>query len=55
MTTVLNININDLSTQFIQELKNQLGKTTQIELRINTQEPEKELFSETQFWQIIAL
>jgi Protein of unknown function (DUF4240) len=55
MTTVLNININDLSTQLIRELKNRFDKTTQIEIRIDTQEQSVELLSETQFWQIIAL
>ena len=55
MTTVLNLNINDLSTQFIRELKNRFDKTTQIEIRINTREQASELLSEAQFWQIIAL
>ena len=55
MTTVLNININDLSTQFIRELKNRFDKTTQIEIRINSKEQADELLSEAQFWQIIAL
>jgi Protein of unknown function (DUF4240) len=55
MTTVLNININDLSNQLIKELKNRFDKTTQIEIRIDTQEQSVELLSETQFWQIIAL
>jgi hypothetical protein len=55
MTTVLNININDLSTQFIRELKNRFDKTTQIEIRIDTREQSVDLLSETQFWQIIAL
>ena len=54
MTTVLNININDLSQQFIRELKNRFDKTTQIEIRIDTQEQEDGLLSEAQFWQIIA-
>ena len=55
MTTVLNININDLTNQLIQELKNKLGKTTQIEIRIDSREQENGLLSETQFWQILAL
>lgn len=55
MTTVLNININDLSNQFIQELKNKFNKTTQIEIRIDTGEQQSELLSENQFWQILAL
>ena len=55
MTTVLNININDLSTQFVRELKNRFDKTTQIEIRINTREQAVELLSDAQFWQIIAL
>ena len=55
MTTVLNININDLSTQFIRELKNRFDKSTQIEIRIDTQEQSVDLLSETQFWQIITL
>ncbi len=55
MTTVLNININDLTNQLIQELKNKLGKTTQIEIRIDSREQENGLLSEAQFWQILAL
>ena len=54
MTTVLNININDLSTQFIRELKTRFDRTTQIEIRIDTPERTSELLSETEFWQIIA-
>ena len=55
MTTVLNINISDLSTQFIHELKDRFDKTTQIEIRIDSKVQSDELLSETQFWQIIGL
>ena len=55
MTTVLNLNINDLSSQFIRDLKSRFDKTTQIEIRINTREQAEELLSEAQFWQIIGL
>jgi Protein of unknown function (DUF4240) len=53
MTTVLKININDLSAQFIHDLKAKFGKTAQLEIRVETPKHGEGLFTETQFWQII--
>jgi hypothetical protein len=53
MTTVLKININDLSAQFIQDLKMKFGKTAQLEIRVENSKHGEGLFSETQFWQIL--
>ncbi len=53
MTTVLRINLNDLSNQFIQDLRNRFEKTAQIEIRIEEQKQGEGLLSEEQFWQII--
>lgn len=53
MTTVLRVNINDLSSQFIQDLKKRLSKTAQIEIRVEEQTQGDGLFSEIEFWQIV--
>jgi hypothetical protein len=53
MTTVLNVNINDMTAQFIQELREKFEKNTQIEIRVKEQKHDSALLSETQFWQII--
>ncbi len=53
MTTVLNININDISTQFIQELREKFEKNTQIEIRVKAQKQPVQWLSDAQFWQII--
>jgi Protein of unknown function (DUF4240) len=55
MTTILKVNINDLSTQFIRELRNKFEKNAQIEIRVEEQQHGEGLLSETQFWQIIEL
>ncbi|MEK7258004.1 MAG: DUF4240 domain-containing protein [Bacteroidota bacterium] len=53
MTTVLNVNINDLSSQFISELKQKFSKTTQVELKLQDTSPAEDLFSEADFWRVI--
>ena len=53
MTTVLNLNLNDLSNQFISNLKQQFGRGTQVEIRLRDKSPADDLFSESDFWQII--
>ena len=55
MTTVLNVQLNDLSSQFIQKLKQQFGKTADIEIRVQDKILPDTLFSEADFWQIINL
>ena len=53
MTTVLRVNLNDLSNQFIQDLRNRFEKTAQIEIRVEEQKQGEGLLSEEQFWQLI--
>jgi Protein of unknown function (DUF4240) len=53
MTTVLKININDLSVPFFQELIQKFQHTTEVEIRIPKQKAKKDLFTEIQFWKLI--
>jgi hypothetical protein len=53
MTTVLNVNLEDLNDQLIGDLKEQFGKTTQVELRLKDEFPADDLFSEADFWRVI--
>lgn len=53
MTTVLNINLNDLNSQYISELKEKFGKTTEIEIRLQDKSPADDLFSDDDFWLLI--
>ena len=53
MTTVFNVNLNELSSQFIQDLKQKFGKTKAVELRLHDKTPADGLLSETDFWGII--
>jgi hypothetical protein len=53
MTTVLKVNINDINSQFFIDLGEKLDSSTEIEIRIPDTKPQKELFTDEQFWQII--
>jgi len=53
MTTVINVRLNDLSSQFVSDLKKKFGQTTEVELRLLSPTPADELFSEDDFWQVI--
>jgi hypothetical protein len=53
MTTVLNVSLNDLSSQFISDLKQKFGKTTEVEIRVQDKSPADDLFSEDDFWRVI--
>ncbi len=53
MTTVLNVNLNDLTGQFINDLKQKFGKTTEVEIRFQDKTPADDLFSEDDFWRVI--
>jgi Protein of unknown function (DUF4240) len=55
MTTILKVNIADLSTQFIRELRHKFEKNAQIEIRVEEQQRGEDLLSDAQFWQIIDL
>jgi len=54
-TTILKVNINDISPQFFQDLKDNFGKTAQVEIRVEETKHGEGLFSETQFWGVINL
>ncbi|MDX2250010.1 MAG: DUF4240 domain-containing protein [Bacteroidia bacterium] len=53
MTTILKVNINDINSQFFIDLSEKLTSSTEIEIRISDTKPQKELFTDEQFWQII--
>lgn len=54
MTTVLNVSLNDLSSQFINDLRQKFSKTTtEVEIRLQDKSPADDLFSEDDFWRII--
>jgi len=53
MTTVLNVSLNDLSSQLINDLKQKFGKATEVEIRLQDKSPADDLFSEDDFWRII--
>ena len=55
MTTVLKVNINDISPQFFQDLKSKFGKSAQVEIRVEEQKHGEGLLSDEQFWEIIGL
>ena len=53
MTTVLNLNLNDLTQQFVSNLKQQFGRGTQVEIRLKNESTAEALFSESDFWAMI--
>lgn len=53
MTTVLNVSLSDLSSQFISDLKQKFDKATEVEIRLRDKSPADDLFSEDDFWRIV--
>ncbi len=53
MTTVLRVNIHDLTAQFFQDLDGKLPRSTEVEIRIPDKKRGQALFSEAQFWDVI--
>ena len=53
MTTVLKVNIHDINNQFFIDLSEKLDASTEIEIRIADTKPQKQLFTDEQFWQVI--
>jgi len=53
MTTVLNVNLNDLNSHFVNDLKEKFGKTAKVEIRLQDKTPADNLFSEADFWRVI--
>jgi hypothetical protein len=54
MTTVLNINIDDLDTKFVENLKRDFAHAA-VEMRLEEQSVQSLTFTEADFWQTIAL
>lgn len=55
MATVLKVNINDLNSQFFYDLGQKISDSSEIEIRIPEKKSKIEIFSDTDFWQIIGL
>lgn len=53
MTTTIRANIADVTPQFWQDLKNQMGEMAQIEIKVESSRHGEGLFSVAQFWEII--
>jgi hypothetical protein len=53
MSTILKVNIADITKEFFSDLGEKLPPSTQIEIRIPESKPQKELFSDDQFWRLI--
>lgn len=53
MTTVLNINLNDLNSHFIDDLKQNFGNSAEVEIRLQDESSADDIFSEADFWQVI--
>ena len=54
-TTILKVNISELTPQFIEDLKGDLGQDAQVEIRVQESKHGQGLFSEDGFWEIIDL
>lgn len=54
MTTVLKVHLADLTSQFFQDLSRKFDTSTEFEIRVSKKKQKEELFSETEFWQIIS-
>jgi Protein of unknown function (DUF4240) len=54
MTTVLKVHLADLTTQFIQDLRQKFDVSSEFEIRVSKKKQKAELFSDTEFWHIIA-
>ena len=54
MTTVLKVHLADLTSQFFYDLSQKFDTSTEFEIRVSKKKQKQELFSETEFWQIMA-
>lgn len=55
MTTVLKVHLADLTSQFIHDLSQKFDTSTEFEIRVSKKKQKKELFSDAEFWQILAV
>ncbi|MBC7774949.1 MAG: DUF4240 domain-containing protein [Phycisphaerae bacterium] len=53
MTTILRVNLNDLNSQFFQDLNQKFDESAKVEIRLEGKKPHTEIFSDVQFWQVI--
>lgn len=53
MTRVLNISLEELSSQRISDLKAAFGGAAEVEIRLREDSPADQLFSEAEFWALI--
>ena len=53
MTTVLKVNIQDLDSQFFQDLGQKFSDATEVEIRMPEKKQKSELFSDKEFWEVI--
>lgn len=54
MTTVLKVHLADLTSQFFYDLSQKFDTSTEFEIRVSKKKQKQELFSEAEFWRIIA-
>ena len=54
-TTVVRVNLRDVTTQFFQDLRAAVGDTAEVEIKVDGAKHGEGLFSEEQFWGIIDL
>lgn len=54
MTTLLKVHLADLTSQFFHDLSQKFDTSTEFEIRVSKKKQKQELFSDTEFWQILA-
>lgn len=54
-TTVLKVSLEDINPQFFEDLKGDLGKDAEVEIRVQESRHGEGLFSEADFWQVVDL
>ena len=53
-TTIMNINIDDMDTQFVEDLKRDFAHAA-VEIRVQEQQEGSVVFSDADFWKAISL
>ena len=54
MTTLFKVHLADLTSQFFHYLSQKFDTSTEFEIRVSEKKQKQELFSEAEFWQIMA-
>lgn len=55
MTTTLRVNLKDINLDFFKDLEDMAGPSALVEIRVESNKHGEGLFTEDEFWQIIAL